>query len=130
MGRNSTLVGLAAAFVVAVGVLGLVRTYASEAAASDRVPVLRSDDGNTSTDGYEPRQIGQDGAARSSCFIGANVVATEATQQDCDALINLHIAVNGPGWTDDTGWLTPLSTRSPGRSRLSLAISPTCAPSC
>jgi len=41
------------------------------------------------------------------CAIGGLPVATVATQGECDALVALYDATDGPNWKDRTGWKTP-----------------------
>jgi len=43
----------------------------------------------------------------SSCMIGGTKTRTVACQAECDALVGLYNATDGPNWTSFAGWNTP-----------------------
>jgi putative cell wall-binding protein len=46
-------------------------------------------------------------AMAGTCDINGTAVTTVASQAECDALVALYVATDGPSWDSNTGWNTP-----------------------
>ena len=46
-------------------------------------------------------------ASAATCDINGTAVTTLASQAECDALVALYTATDGPNWEDNAGWNTP-----------------------
>jgi hypothetical protein len=46
-------------------------------------------------------------ASAATCDIDGTAVTTVASQAECDALVALYVATDGPNWDRNAGWNTP-----------------------